>query len=414
MSHIANLNVANFATGSTISDAFNRGKTSEVRTLFDSKQITADTASVFWNDYEASGSGTSSSSSNGVSGTASTTISVGATTAGTRRFETYQYWNYQSGKGQEILITGVFGAKATDITRRMGYFDDDNGVYLEQTSSTLNLVVRTSTSGSPVNNATAQSSWNYDTLDGTGRSGITLDESKDIILVIDFEWLGVGTVRFGFVVNGGIRWAHFAHHANIATGVYMSIPNSIVRYEIINGGTGAASNLTCICSTVMSQGGQEETGITRWHSRGLTAITATSASTYYPIISIRLNSSKYFVVTRVLATEVLCTSTAVFEWLLIMNPTVTGGAAASWVTPTDSAIQYDVTRTGTLSGGYVLDGGYGATSVQSKDTAGTFSVNSLNLGWDGSASASDEIVLGVAATTTSETFLGGIQVRELL
>jgi hypothetical protein len=49
-----------------------------------------------------------------------------------------------------------------------------------------------------------QTNWNIDKLDGTGISGITLDISKAQILWMDIEWLGLGTVRIGFVINGNL------------------------------------------------------------------------------------------------------------------------------------------------------------------------------------------------------------------
>ena len=80
------------------------------------------------------------------------------------------------------------------------------------------FVRRTFVSGSAVDaDEIAQSDWNTDKLDGTGPSGIILDESKAQILWWDFEWLGVGTVRCGFVIDGLFRTCHVFNHA-IVTG----------------------------------------------------------------------------------------------------------------------------------------------------------------------------------------------------
>lgn len=267
--------------------AFNWGRVAEPQTIFDSKLI-SDTAPLFWDEAETSGSGTSSSHDVNL---AAVTMSVGASTAGTRVRQTKRRFNYQPGKGQLILMTGVLGAGATGITRRVGYFDDNNGLYFQLAASTLSVVVRTKTSGSVVNNAVAQSSWNVDKLDGTGASGFTLDTSKSQIFYIDFEWLGVGTVRFGFVINGQIIICHEVHNANLSATVYMSTPNLPLRYEISNDGTGAASSLIHICSTVISEGGVDQTGLVLSTSTGNTQCNANTAGTVYAVLGIRQKST---------------------------------------------------------------------------------------------------------------------------
>jgi hypothetical protein len=97
--------------------------------------------------------------------------------------------------------------------------------FFMQDGTTLKIVRRTYTSGSPVDTEISQSSWNGDKLDGTGASGFTLDPSKSNILFIDIEWLGVGSVRVGFVINGQLITAHTFNNANSLTTVYMQTAN---------------------------------------------------------------------------------------------------------------------------------------------------------------------------------------------
>jgi hypothetical protein len=229
------------ATDSPSIDAFGRWRVSNPETIFDSKQL-HDNAPLIYDDQEVSGGSTTSSHS---TATASTTIGVGATTAGKRVRQSFMRFNYQPGKSQLIFCTGVLDKSGggTGITRGFGYYDDNNGLFLQDKEGVIQFVKRSSTSGSPVDTEVNQSSWNIDTMDGTGASGITLDFSKAQILVIDFEWLGVGRVRMGFVVDGIVYYCHQFNHANSVSTVYMSTPNLPVRYEIDNDGTGAASTL---------------------------------------------------------------------------------------------------------------------------------------------------------------------------
>ena len=221
-----------------ISDAFGRLRTSTPQTIFDSKQIN-DNAPLSWDDAEVSGGGTGSTYN---ANQASTTITVGAE-AGVRTRQTKMRFNYQPGKSQMICVTGILGVGASGITQRIGYGDDDNGLFFETIDGIFQVNRRTKTSGSAVNNRTIQSNFNIDTMDGTGPSRITIDLSKTQIFWIDFEWLSVGRVRFGFVIEGKLIYFHEFNHANDLIVAYMSTPNLPLRYEIENDGTGGGGGI---------------------------------------------------------------------------------------------------------------------------------------------------------------------------
>ncbi len=180
-------------------DAFGKLRVSNPETIFESKQL-FDNAPLFWDDSEESGGSTSSSHS---VNEASSTMGV-ATIAGVRTRQTFERFNYQPGKSHLILMTGVLSETGggSGITRGIGYYDDDNGLFFLDDEGTVKVVRRTKVSGSVVDNKTNQSSWNLDTMDGKGTSGITIDWTKAQMFMIDFEWLSVGPVRFGLVLDG--------------------------------------------------------------------------------------------------------------------------------------------------------------------------------------------------------------------
>lgn len=399
---------------SGVIDAFGRLRVSDNVTILDSKQD-FDNAPLIYDDAETSGTGTSSSHSTAL---AATTMSVSATTAGTRVRQTFRRLNYEPGKSHYILCTGVLGAGASGITRRVGYFDENNGLFFQLSGTTLSVVRRTSTSGSPVDTTVTQSNWNIDKLDGTGASGITLDTSKTQIMLIDFEWLGVGRVRFGFVIDGGIYYCHELNNANSLTTVYMSTPNLPVRYEISNDGTGAASDLIHICSQVASEGGQQSIGILRGISRGTSTLTTANDANWYPLISIRLSASGLSRTAFVTQFSTLCTSTADYEACLWLAPTIAGTDAASWTALSNSAIEYDISRdnTNTLSAGTILNIAPLAPSAGNQVNVETSQdiENSAIMGSfiDGTP---QELVLAVRRLTgTTETFYANMTVKELL
>ena len=246
-------------------DAFSRLRVSEPLHLFASKQL-ANNQPLFWDDAVLSGAGTSSTYN---TNQASTTLAVSNLTAGSRARQTFRSFQYTPGKSQLIDLTFVSTAPAAGITKRVGYFNTNNGLYFEQAGTTLQVVTRTFTSGAVVNNAVTQANWNLDKLDGSGGagnpSGLTLDVTKTQILVIDFQWLGVGAVRFGFNINGVLYYVHQFRNANNLSLVYTQIPSLPLRYEITNDGTGGVASLTHICASVASEGGTPRTSSAwRW------------------------------------------------------------------------------------------------------------------------------------------------------
>lgn len=390
-------------------DAFGRARVSEPETLFDSKLI-LDAAPLRWDDAEVSGSGTSSTYNTNQS---SVTMAVSNLAAGKRVRQTKRRFPYQAGKSQLCMFSGVFGASGTGITKRIGYGDDNNGLFFQQTSAGMAVLRRTFTSGSVVNNVVAQASWNMDTMNGSGPSGITLDFTKTQIMFLDFEWLGVGRVRMGFVVNGIIVYCHEFLNANSLTVVYMSVPNLPVRYSIENDGTGGAASLVQICCSVQTEAGQNDVGFTFGLNRGDTALTTLNDNAIYPLIAVRYQTGRVIIPIEILGFTVACsTATTVFAAYLILNPTITG-TALSFTPLTNSALEYDISRSNgsKATGGTILDSTVGVTT-KSSAIAQLQSPADIGLG-STIAGVSDIIVLGVQRLTgATEPFYGSIAWRE--
>lgn len=406
------VNIASGQVSVTLpTDAFGRVRVSEPQTLFDSKQI-ADKQPLFWDDQLISGAGGASTYN---TNQASTTLSVSNLTAGVRARQTFRSFNYQPGKSQLLFLTGVLGAGAAGITRRIGQFNAQNGLFFELAGSTLSVVRRTFTSGSAVDNVITQANWNLDKLNGSGPSGITIDVTKTQIFVIDYEWLGVGTVRFGFVLGGDIVYCHEIDNSNTLTLVYMSSPNLPLRYEIRNDGTGAAASIVHICTTVISEGGAQSTGIDLSVNRGDTALHTNNDANFYPLIAIRLQSNYLFATVVPSSISVMTTSSAAYLWQLLLNPTITGTALSFTPVP-NSACEAATGATGatTVSGGTVLASGYDqSTNPSATSTVIAFS-RDLALGAS-IAGVSDVLVLAVARITgtgTAEDFFGALGYHE--
>ena len=356
-----------FAGGLGGIDAFGRQRVSNPEMIFNSKQL-FDNQPLYWNDIEESGSGTSSTYS---ALTASSVLAVTANTAGKRTRQTYMRFNYQPSKSQLIYITGVLkkSGGGSGIISRMGLFDDDNGIFLQRSGSTISLVVRSSVSGTPSDsNSATQANWNIDKMDGNGLSGVTLDFSKTQILVIDFEWLGVGCVRVGFVVDGNIFYCHQFNHTNVLSNVYMSTPNLPLRYQIENTGAGVASSIECICSAVISEGGKEDIGTNLYLSTGTSSVSLTKAQ-LNAFLGWRLKSDYKGCTIDILDTVIYVSSIDAYEWRLIMNPSVAGTFTFTDVTgaPLQKAVGNGTTNI--ASGGTVVAGGYGTSRLSADSNA---------------------------------------------
>lgn len=338
-------------------DAFGRLRTSTPYTLFDSQNR-------YSIDPQFSTSTAGSGAVTHLANESSVNMAVSTTSGDEVVRQTFRVFPYQPGKSLLLLATFKMDAAKTNLRQRVGYFNTANGVFLEQGANGITFVLRTSTSGS-VSDAryVAKANWNGDKLDGTGASGITLDLTKTQILFMDFEWLGVGSVRCGFVVNGQFIVAHTFHNSNIQTAVYMTTAILPVRYEITNTGTVASSSaMKQICSSVMSEGGYEAVAAESAARR--TAVLTTISTTFLPLVSIRLNSSRLGAVVLPNRMSVMPTTNQNYEVALVKNATLT---SASYVTGAFDNVDYDVSATA-MSGGTIMQSDYVTSSSQGRAT----------------------------------------------
>jgi hypothetical protein len=333
--------------GGTSADAFGRTRISAPITLFDSQNRYAKSSDF---DESLSGSATCTHAVN----ESSVLLNVTSASGDEVVRETKRVFAYQPGKSLLSMNTFVMPATHANVRCRVGYFGLQNGVYFERSGTELRMVRRTYTSGGVVNNVVAQSSWNGDKLDGTGPSGYTLDSTKAQIFWQDFEWLGVGSVRTGFVINGLFIVCHTFHHANILALVYMTTAILPLRYEITNtGATDGSRTMKQICSTVISEGGYEKR-VPLQTARRTSA--ASVGTTLVPLVSIRLDSARLdsVVIPDGYSALPVASASTEFEIQLIRNATLT---SASWAQTTSDNVEFDISATA-VSGGTIVDSVY--------------------------------------------------------
>jgi hypothetical protein len=376
--------------GGTNVDAFGRLRTSAPYTIFDSQNRYA-----IDNQFDTSTA--TGGSTTYLPNESSVRMDVTTSSGSEVVRQTYRCMPYQPGKGLLCLATFVMNTAKTGLRQRVGYFGTQNGVFIQQADSTVSFVLRSYISGS-VSDARAvnQADWNGDKLDGTGVSGFTLDLTKAQILWMDFEWLGVGSVRCGFIIDGQYIVCHTFENANDITSVYMTTAILPIRYEITNtAATASASSMKQICSSVVSEGGYEQTSIE--HVARRTTTKTSIGTTFLPLVSIRLASTALNAVVLPVKFNVMPTSTGDdFEVILAKNST--GLTSASWAAVAgDANVEQDTSATA-MTVGTIVDIQYVKSTNQSSGTIN----QPAAYNWD--------LQLGSSLTGTSDIYTLGIRV----
>jgi len=387
-------------------DAFGRMRVSNPFTLFDGSLRYRDDE-FKWNQVDT-GAGVSTFLPN-----ESTMLMTVSGNGDSAVRQSKQVFSYQPGKSLLTMATFVMNTPTAGLCQRVGYFGAQNGVYFEVDGTDINLVIRKYTGGT-VDDTTekiSRSAWNGDRMDGQGGqhniSGVTLDVTKSHIFWCDVEWLGVGSVRCGFVINGQFIVCHIFHHANILDKVYMTTASLPVRYELTS--TGAAGTMRAICSTVISEGGYSNRSQSRAVGTTLTGKNLSQAA-YRPLVCIRLKSANIDSIVVPTKFDLYGLQLAAFGYRVILNPTLTD---ASWTSAGDnSSVEYDLSATA-LTGGTVIDQGIfvgsnkgGAASVSGND------VDFSNQLGRTIAGVSDIWCLAAIATTNNDDAVASVTWQE--
>jgi hypothetical protein len=348
---------------------------------------------------------------------ACTTLNAGLAANGRALRQTKRYFNYQPGKGQLIFATFNMNGGVANVTKRIGYFDDNNGIFLKLSGSSVSLVKRSNVSGVVTDVEIPQASWNVDTLLGDGQSKQTLDLSKVQILVVDMQWLGVGAVRVGFSLGQTVVYVHKFEQANAGTVVYMQTPNLPVRWEVQNSGIpGGATTVDAICCSVQSEGGFNPLAVQRTFSRG--AVGGDANTSPLSMISMRLKSSFNRATVFPLNSSCVTTDTGIdYFGQLILNPTLAGPLTFTPVA--NSPVEISTTQVG-VSNGTVISEFYGISGAPGKSGSAsittTADLNSVLALASDYAGTQDVVTLAVRTLsgTTSASMFAAIDWLELL
>jgi hypothetical protein len=156
------------------------------------------------------------------------------------------------------------------------------------------------------------------------------------LMTVDYQWLGVGRVRFGMVLSGQTFYFLDYTAANNISTVYMSSPNQPIRYEIRQVGVGSGY-FDMICSQTSTEGALN--GLYSTISIPYTATTTLATSgVKYPYIGYRLKESYKSVTSQYDSISILNTSNDNYLLTMEFNPTLS--STPTWVDIPNSPFQY--------------------------------------------------------------------------
>lgn len=373
-------------------DAFGRQRVSQPFTLFDSVLRHGKNAEV-WN--ETISGGTSEHLINESSVLMTVTASGNSILRRTRK-----RFPYQPGKGLNVLQSFAGSTPQSGIIQELGLFDNNNGIILRASGTTVQFVIRSSTTGSPVETVVDQSAWNIDTASW-------LNFAKTNIFTTDLEWLGVGRVRCGFVLDGEYYYCHEFNNANALDAVYMTTAVLPLSYAIRATAT-ASGTMKQICANVASEGGYEPAGAIYTVGRGASNFASISAETM--VAAIRMASGRTDNVILPSQVDVSIggnpASNVVAEWRMRLNPTVSG----TWLSATNGRGNVQTMSTGTFSGGTVVNGGL----ASSRSAIEFHPQRALELALGTNAAEESDIVILTIQCSSAEDATGLLGWREVL
>lgn len=400
-----------FDVDATAIDAFGRMRTSDPAYRFDGQQVYPNSGDV-WDTFTTNGSFAFDSVNRftTVYASAGTNVSV---------MQSHYYAPYTPGRSQLSFITfNMRTAPVTGQTKRVGYFDGSNGVFLEWDAATgvsVNIVSGTALGNQKV----LQASWNIDKMDGTGRSGRTLDLTKVQILAVSLQALYAGRVIIGFDIDGQLWPVHQFKHANLVTDPYLQQASLPVRYESRGTNASNATSLDAICATVISEGGVELLEIPGRTFSISSGTVTTSVSSRRPVLTIRPKRNFNGVPNNTVVVPQRFSSFVVTNYMryeLVRNGTVTGPANTPYtdVDSTNSTVEYNTNGTA-ISGGQAVYTDYATGTAKFADTIFPSAIGRLLLSYSSllPQNAADTFSFVVTPLSGTPSVIAGLGWKEI-
>lgn len=325
--------------------------------------------------------------------------------------QTKRVMNYVPGRPVEFSLAFQV-QQATGARTRVGVFDTMNGIYFEKDENNVFwCVVRSSGTGSVVENRVSRDNWNGDKLDGTGPSGITVPPGKIQMIKFEYEWYGAGSVHISFIIDDHKHTVHTFHTANIDTQSWAATPFFPARMEIKNISATTESYLTLYSTSFAMEATSTIIGVPKITGIPLPGKNLATAFTYEPTISIRLKSDQLNAVAFLEEVQGFTTDNSFLTFRIIKNATLSNGGTLTWndFMTTGSSVQVNTDAT-SFTGGEVI--ALGVVPLNGRPymldgNTGVFQIGRTNMG-----TVSDVFTLALSPAKNNVTALGTLRWRE--
>ena len=205
--------------------------------------------------------------------------------------QTRPYQRYQPGKTMYMSSGFVFGSAFTNQRQRVGFFDDGNGVFWEQSDPTtanpfgMGFVYRSDSTGAPTDTRIDYTQWSdpYNI-----KSSINFNLIQ--MIWVEYAWYGAGLLRWGVMLNGEPYPLHQIGIGNKAsqTGPWSRTGNLPIRYELRNVGATAAGSMYHYGVSVIAEGRIDtQRGFTYGYTTPINRVAPGASATRFPLLSIR-------------------------------------------------------------------------------------------------------------------------------
>lgn len=305
--------------------------------VFDA-QLTYDLQPLLFEQIATATGGTSTITHDATNRNAVMTFTA-ATTGSKCYMQQYEHNRYQPGRSQAAFITGNFISHTASTLKwlKYGIGEAGNGVALESNGTGFQVTLYSDTAEG--DQSVLQASWNVDKLNGTGKSGLTLNVAKGVIFFVDLQSLYYGRVRCCVDIDGMAVCFHEFLNANSLAKPYIQTANLPISAGMTCTGT-VSTTMEFTCCSVISEGGQEDVGGFPFTARG--AVTAASGVAT-PIISVRplttFNSIANRSVFRLESIDLAVTGSNAVDWDLCLGQALTTPTWAA-VNAAYSAFEY--------------------------------------------------------------------------
>lgn len=273
------------------------------------------------------------------------TLPVAATTARTAydiSRQTFPGWTTEQVGSTVIFLADSVGDKAGTFTLTLGTAVGTAGTFAQTTAG-----------ASTADTWIAQADWNTDRMDGTGSSGVTLDQTKGNVFQINIQYLGFGAVSFQIEASlapNNPTWitVHTLLAQNSRTSVTQTQPTFPFTIAAYSGGSTTNVSVQTGSFAVFLAGQKVLNGPRMTYTREAAGYVASAAATYYPLFTVR-NQSIYTAranqsLINIISIAAAHTDNTIVTVYLIRNATLIGPVSfAVWSTNSCSCVDQGAT-----------------------------------------------------------------------